>query len=432
MTAESSIISPTTPPSYNLMPPNKLPSVISKDKDVDSATSASTPAVSRSPVYSELLNRSDFLHRKAETAFRIFDTVGLIGAPIAVGQTDSGVILAPDALRDAGLQSIIGSLGLNLQDHGNDYHSQNLPPLSKDKEEKLATEHQQPVQTSDRIDRLVLPRSVKGLLAPSAEYYEDNMIIRGKECGEHLRHLFHKVKSVAWKDQFVLTVGGDHSVGFATVTGMLDRYPNLRVIWIDAHGDCNTPLTSPSKLYHGMPLAHAMGWFAKRAHGFDWTHSEIKNRLPETHLGYIGLRDIDDLERQLLHSSDICSTTMHHVDRYGACNLTEKILNLIDPDSDSPIHVSLDIDSCDPSIAPGTGTTARGGLWYREVHVILEAIASTRRLVSMDLVEVNPVLDRYDERHHHGDLPEFKNKRVGETAQLGLGCIRSALGATIL
>jgi arginase len=187
------------------------------------------------------------------------------------------------------------------------------------------------------------------------------------------------------------------------------------VIWIDAHADANTPRTSPSGHYHGMPAAHLMGWFEKPGElgedlapgvalkGFDWFTSGC---LPERRLAYIGLRDVDAV--------------------------TERAIKAIDPEERCPIHLSLDIDGVDPFFAPGTGTCARGGLSYREVHYICEDLHRTDRMVSMDLVEVNPGIDLPvpTSGAMHGDDPSLKP--ASPTVRLAVELVLSALGKTIL
>jgi arginase len=236
--------------------------------------------------------------------------------------------------------------------------------------------------------------------------------------------VFDKVKTASL-DSFVLTIGGDHSIGSATILAMLSSHPNLGVIWVDAHGDCNTPESSESKNYHGMPAAHAMGWFKKMTPGFEWMKGLC--HLPEHRLVYIGLRDLDVKERELLRNSKVHIFTMRDVDRLGISGVMTSALQYL---SSGPIHLSFDIDAIDPSVAPGTGTLARGGLSYRESHFICDSLGQTGRLVSMDMAEVNPKLDSATNQHLHGDDPSIKTDLP--TVRLAIELITLALGKTIL
>lgn len=238
---------------------------------------------------------------------------------------------------------------------------------------------------------------------------------------------------------FVLTVGGDHSIASGSISAVCERYPDLGVIWVDAHADANTPRTSPSGHYHGMPAAHLLGWFDKAGEmgdgvrpgllrGFEW----FKPCLSEPKLAYIGLRDIDVEEGRMLRASGVRVFTMRDVDKLGIARVIEMAIEAVGPALDCPLHLSLDIDSVDPHFAPGTGTAARGGLDYREVHYICEELALTRRLVSMDLVEVNPGLDLpppLEDASMHGDDPSIKP--ASPTVRLAVELCLSALGKVI-
>ncbi|CAD7934088.1 unnamed protein product [Amoebophrya sp. A120] len=248
--------------------------------------------------------------------------------------------------------------------------------------------------------------------------------------GPHATALTSKLKIPR---PFQLTVGGDHAVAVSTITAMQQIYPDLCVIWVDAHGDCNTPKTSPSGHYHGMPAAHVMGWFDSHPKGFEtWMPENCKPVVNAHNFCFIGLRDIDPGEAELMRNSDLHFFTMRDVDELGIANVIKEALRRIDPNARRPIHLSFDIDGCDPSIAPGTGTCARGGLTYREAHYICEELALTRRLVSMDLVEINPVIDTLSDYSKklkmHGDLDVLIGKHVSPTVRLGTELVLSALG----
>ncbi len=202
---------------------------------------------------------------------------------------------------------------------------------------------------------------------------------------------------------------------------------DLAVIWVDAQADANTPETSPSMHYHGMPAAHLMGWFKKNPLGFEWFP---KTYCSEAQFSFIGLRDVDKKEGELLMHSDIHVFSMREVDELGLKACIERAIQGVDPSGRRPIHLSLDVDAVDPSVAPGTGTRARGGLSYREIHYICEEIALTGRLVSMDLVEVNPGLDPPLCDKLHGDDKDLN--RTTPTVGLGIDLILSALGKSIM
>jgi len=250
---------------------------------------------------------------------------------------------------------------------------------------------------------------------------------------------------------FVLTIGGDHSIASGSIAALQAQHPTLGVIWVDAHADANTPRSSPSGHYHGMPAAHLLGWFDKAGEmgegvaqgaklpGFEWFPAGC---LGETRLAYIGLRDVDPEEGRMLRRSAVRVFTMRDVDKHGIARVIEMAIEAVGPAMDNPLHLSLDIDSVDPHFAPGTGTAARGGLSYREIHYICEELALSRRLVSMDLVEVNPGLDppppkveSTEDDHHanggamHGDHPSIRHS--SPTVRLAVELVLSALGKQI-
>ena len=325
-------------------------------------------------------------------------TVHVIGIPIGEGQDwESGVEEAPSALRVAGLVGAIEELGMKVNDVGDIL-------VAKDA-------------------GYVLPSASDGLYGPDDV---KNLIV----IGHSLRRLFETMKRVSSTDNsFILNIGGDHSIGSASILGRLRAHTDLGVIWVDAHGDCNTPESSESKNYHGMPAAHAMGWFTRTTPGFEWMDEALKNPLPENRLVYIGLRDLDPRERELHRKSKVKIFTMKDVDRLGIAGvMTEALRHL----STGPLHLSFDIDAIDPSVAPGTGTLARGGLSYRESHYICESLADSGRLVSMDMVEVNPKLDTpvNTQKHLHGDDPKIHTD--SPTVRLAIELVTSALGKIIL
>jgi len=361
-------------------------------------------------------------------------TVEFIGAPFAEGQNLRGCELAPMAVRDAGLKTMVERIGWAFGDKGDLAMPAGMVPdtsgLSPKWQAAMTNKYRQWVRsgTSDSYSKWSGEKiraddahvdAVKG-----ADPYASvgNAEIIGKAC----EMVYDAVLDTAEKGNFPLTLGGDHSIAAATIGALVKAYPNLAVIWVDAHADANTPETSPSLHYHGMPAAHVMGWFSKPLAGFEW----LKTQLPESRLAYIGLRDIDADEGRLLQNSGAHIFTMQDVDRHGIAQVMSMALSKIDPYSQRPLHLTLDIDGIDPIAAPGTGTLARGGLSYRETHYICEEMASTNRLVGLDLVEVNPLVDTLLEAQMHGDDPDLGPASC--TVQLCCELALSALGKTII
>jgi arginase len=233
------------------------------------------------------------------------------------------------------------------------------------------------------------------------------------------RALSEQVYEHASKGRFVLTLGGDHSVAIGTIAGtakaMRERLGReIAVIWVDAHADINTPETSDSGNIHGMPVAFVTGLATeKREDIFGWIKQE--HMLSVKKLVYIGLRDVDRGEKKILKEYGIRAFSMHDIDRYGIGKVMDMALGWIG--SDTPIHLSFDVDALDPMWAPSTGTPVRGGLTLREGDFIAECVHETGSLVALDLVEVNPSLD---------------TAGAQETIRAGCSIVRCALGDTIL
>ncbi|KAG2174550.1 hypothetical protein INT44_006813 [Umbelopsis vinacea] len=222
-----------------------------------------------------------------------------------------------------------------------------------------------------------------------------------------------QVSTAAKAGDFVVTLGGDHSLAMGTVSGVFEAYPDACLIWIDAHADINTPSTTDSGNMHGCPISFVMG-IAGDIPEFAW----IKKCLLPERLVYIGLRDVDPAEKKILKDYGIKAFSMHHVDKYGIGKVVDMALDHVNPNRDRPIHLSFDVDALDPSVAPSTGTPVRGGLTFREGHYICEALAETGLLVAADIMEVNPALE--DEQ------------AVFQTVQVGCSLTRCCLGETLL
>ena len=211
-----------------------------------------------------------------------------------------------------------------------------------------------------------------------------------------------------------LVLGGDHSLGAGSVAASAAHTrqtgKKLGLIWVDAHGDMNTPASSGSGNVHGMPLAALLGPEPTELSGIGGFSPTIDPAL----VVLIGVRNLDDQEKQRVRDSRIHVFTMKDIDRAGIASIMEQAIALAAPD-DAGLHVSFDLDVCDPAIAPGVGTPVKGGLDYREAHMVMEMLADSGRLLALDMVEVNPTLD-------------IRNN----TAELGTELVLSALGMKIL
>ncbi len=220
-----------------------------------------------------------------------------------------------------------------------------------------------------------------------------------------------------------LVIGGDHSIAIGTISGLAAHLrgskgkggsrsgpPRLGLIWFDAHGDINTPDTSPTGNIHGMPVACLLGHGPEALTSLGFPGA----KLDPAFCVQIGLRDLDEVEKRHIKEWGIRAYTMEEIDRRGMATVVEEALVRVLSGADM-LHVSFDVDAVDPQVAPGTGTRKIGGLTYREAHLACEIIAESGRLTSMELVEVNPILDHQN-----------------QTAELAVGLIASALGKRIL
>ena len=295
-------------------------------------------------------------------------SVAVIGAALDLGQGRRGVDMGPSAIRYAGLESRIGELGRGVHDWGN-----------------VGTAVQEAVPLRDERVRY-LPE-IKATCAQIAD-----LVARAVEEGD-----------------LPLVLGGDHTVALGTLGGLARRTGPGGVLWIDAHGDLNTPESSPSGNVHGMVLAAALGLLGDEFGSDAWTLPAVE----PSRVALIGVRSLDDGERALLRRLDACIFTMSEIDRVGVETAVRKALDHIA--GPGFVHVSLDMDSVDPGVAPGVGTPVRGGLSYREAHLVLELVAESGLAGSLEVVEVNPILDS-------------ENK----TAELAVELVASALGARIL
>jgi arginase len=276
--------------------------------------------------------------------------------------------MGPSAIRYAGLASRLDELGYEYVDLGN---VETAVPEATEAGDEEARFLPQIKETSQRIARLVSHTVSDGF--------------------------------------FPIVLGGDHSVALGTLAGLRDIHGPGGVIWIDAHGDLNSPETSPSGNVHGMVLAAALGLAGERFRDEGWGLPAVE----PGRVALVGVRSLDDGERELLRDNDVKVFTMSDLDRLGVeRSVREALAHVAGPGF---VHVSLDMDAIDPDVAPGVGTPVRGGLSYREAHLAMELVAETGLASSLDVVEVNPVLDREN-----------------ETGKLAVELIASALGARIL
>jgi arginase len=295
--------------------------------------------------------------------------VAVIGAPLDLGAGRRGVDMGPSAIRYAGLdKQLVGKLGVRVSDAGNV-----TSPVVETTEmgDTNARYLSQILDLCDRLSALVAEAAGRGALP--------------------------------------LVLGGDHSVALGSLVGMAKVRGAGGVVWIDAHGDLNTPATSPSGNVHGMVLAAALGLAGDSFQRDGWPLPAVEPGK----LALVGVRSLDDGERDLLRTLDAKVFTMSEVDRIGIepC-MREAIAHAAGA---AFLHLSLDLDVVDPDYAPGVGTPVRGGLSYREAHLAMETVAESGLIDSMDVVEVNPILDREN-----------------ATGQLAVELVASALGARIL
>jgi arginase len=235
-----------------------------------------------------------------------------------------------------------------------------------------------------------------------------------REIARVCQRLYQQVYASLSSGALPVVLGGDHSLAAGSAAASADFAAagkrDIGLLWIDAHGDMNTPETTVSGNVHGMPLAALLGPEPAEL-------ARIRQRVPQVRAdrtALIGVRDLDQLERDRIHASGVHVFTIKDIDRHGIATVMKRALALAGKDT-MGIHVSFDVDVCDPAVAPGVGTPVRGGLDYREAHMVMEMIADSGRLMALDLVEVNPILD-------------IQN----QTAILGAGLIASATGKRIL
>jgi arginase len=294
--------------------------------------------------------------------------VVVIGAALDLGAGRRGVDMGPSAIRYAGLDDRLGDLGIVCADWGN-------------------------------VETAVAEATASG--NPNARF-----LAKIKETCERIAR---RVAAAVEGGRTPIVLGGDHSIALGTLGGMASVHGAGGVLWLDAHGDLNTPETSPSGNVHGMPLAAVLGRSPESFASEAWPLPAVDRER----VVLVGVRSLDEGERAYVRESGIGIHTMSELDRRGIEPVVREALERL---SDAPfVHVSLDMDVVDPDVAPGVGTPVRGGLSYREAHLAMELVAESGLLGSFEIVEVNPILDRGN-----------------ETATLAVELAASAFGARIL
>ena len=299
--------------------------------------------------------------------------VHIIGVPLDLGGNRRGTDMGPSAFRIAGVGEQLAALGLSVTDKGD------VPsPIPE----------------------------AKGAGDPRKRYAKDI----AKVC----QRLFQMTLASLAEGATPITLGGDHSLAAGSVAAASVHVRKagkpLGLIWVDAHGDMNSPASSGSGNVHGMPLAALLGPEpAELAHFAGDTPA-----VQATHTVLVGIRNLDDREKGIVRASGVHVFTMKEIDRLGIAEVMDRAIAVACRGT-AGFHVSYDLDACDPTVAPGVGTPVKGGLSYREAHVVMEMIAESGQMTSLDLVEVNPALD-------------IRNT----TAEFGTELALSALGKNIL
>lgn len=297
--------------------------------------------------------------------------LSIVLAPFSGGQPRKGVDLGPKFMLKQGLPTHLEELGYNVE------VNEPLAGLPEAEED-------------DKLGHIKNPTSV----------------------GDATKLIYENNLQALNKNSFPLTLGGDHSIAIGTVSAVLEKYPDAGVLWIDAHADINTLGSTLSGNLHGCPVSFLMGLNENVPESLKW----VPKNLRPNKIAYIGLRDVDPDEKQIIRKLGISAFSMYHIDRYGMNAVIEMALEAIGP---GPIILSYDVDAIDPQYVPATGTPVRGGLTLREALFLPERLAETNRLVAMDVVEVNPTLASND-------------VHVVDTISAGCAVARCALGETLL
>ncbi len=295
--------------------------------------------------------------------------VRLLGVPMDLGSARRGTDMGPSAIRAAGLEAKLEALGHEVTDAGNVFSHE--PETRKVRDEGARFAH---------------------------------------EIARTCQTLARRVEDAVSKERFPLILGGDHAIAIGTGAGVHAAGHEIGLLWIDAHSDFNTPETSPSGNVHGMPVSALTG----RGDALLVGIGEAAAKVKEENIAMVGVRSVDRKERQAIEDAGITVFTMRDIDELGMRGVMTQALEIVTDGTDW-LHVSLDMDVVDPEHAPGVGTPVKGGTTYRETHLAMEMIADTEAMGSMEIVEVNPILDEHN-----------------KTAELAVELAQSAFGKAIL
>jgi arginase len=309
------------------------------------------------------------IHKKKDSMMKQ-KAVRIFGIPMDLGQNRRGVDMGPSAVRYAQLKERIQQLGYTAHDSGNIIVSQAEEDYSFD---------------DPNINAHFLP-----------------------QVTQVCQSTYETIINCWQEDEFGLFIGGDHSLSIGTVAAVASR-GEVGVLWVDAHTDMNTPQSSPSGNIHGMSVATLLGEGAESLVNIGFAGAKLKPQQ----VAMIGIRSIDNIERKRVIASGIAVHTMRDIDEKGISVIANEVLEQFS--QLEQIHVSFDLDSCDPSFAGGVGTPVMGGLTYREAHLLMEVLADSGKVCSMDVVEINPILDSHN-----------------QTATIAVEMIMSLLGKQIL
>ena len=299
--------------------------------------------------------------------------IAVIGAPLDLGAGRRGVDMGPSAVRVANLNSRLAELGYDVEDLGN------VPVVQRESHP----------ETNARAKYL-------------------------PQITETCIHLAELVEAVIQSGKFPVVLGGDHSIAIGTVSGVAGHFrkrnEKVGLIWIDAHTDMNTPASSPSGNVHGMPLACCIGIGPDELTGI----FGFAPKVDPSRVALIGIRSVDEDERNNVQRSGVHAFTMRDIDERGLRAVMQQAIQIASSGA-AGFHVSLDMDAVDPDEAPGVGTPVKGGITYREAHLAMEMLCDSNRMTSMEVVEVNPVIDE-----------------ANRTAKLAVELLMSAMGKQIL
>jgi len=280
--------------------------------------------------------------------------IKIIGVPLDLGASRRGTDLGPGALRAAGIDSALRRLGFDVG----------------------------------------LQSDIQVPSCESRESFGDKFYRFEQEILQVCLNLRDEVEQTMNDGHTPLVLGGDHSIAMGTISGVANhcaaKNKKFGVVWFDAHGDMNTPQSSPSGNIHGMPLAHLLG-----ISGSSNALASLTNHSPaisHENVALVGIRDIDRGEAKLISESGINVWTMADIDAKGMPQVVEEVLQVVDTDTDG-FHLSFDVDGLDPDVVAGVGTPVPGGVNFREAHYMLEQFAATQRMMSMEIAELNPLLD---------------------------------------